>query len=259
MVKTGLKFARSATDGKGVNANRGDGNATMGNADMAQQQAVAYLRVSTARQGESGLGLEAQERSVRELAQSRGWHIVDTYTEVESGKRNDRPDLAAALDRARELGAVLVVSRLDRLSRNVAFLAALIESGVEVRFADLPDADRLTVHVLAAVAEAEARSISARTRAALASCRARGVKLGSPCPERGARAAGVVSKAKANEHAMKIEPVLRHVLNELSGASLGRLAQELECRRVPTSRGGAWTAKAVSRVLERLRLRWDLC
>ena len=136
---------------------------------------VAYYRVSTQRQGRSGLGLEAQQTLVRDFLNGGDWRLVAEVTEVEIGKRNDRPKLAEALKLCRLHGAVLVIAKLDRLARNVAFISNLMESGVEFHAVDFPHANRLTVHILAAVAEHEAKMISERTKAALAAANRRGV------------------------------------------------------------------------------------
>ena len=141
---------------------------------------VAYLRVSTDKQGRSGLGLEAQRAAVAAHVDGTRGQIVSEFVEVESGRRKDRPQLAAALDACRALRAILVIAKLDRLARNVAFVSNLMESGVEFVAADMPTVNRLTIHILAAVAEEEARMISARTKAALAAAKARGVRLGNP-------------------------------------------------------------------------------
>ena len=143
---------------------------------------VTYFRVSTEAQGRSGLGLEAQREAVARLVQSRGWQAVAEFTEVESGKRNDRPELSKALHRAKVTGSVLVVAKLDRLSRNVAFLATLQESGVRFLAADMPEANELTVHIMAAVAQEERKAIGRRTREALAAAKveeARRLDLGN--------------------------------------------------------------------------------
>jgi DNA invertase Pin-like site-specific DNA recombinase len=138
---------------------------------------VCYLRVSTDRQGQSGLGLEAQRKAVLDFRNGGQWKLADEFVEVESGKRSDRPQLAAALA-CKRLKARLVVAKLDRLARNVAFISRLMERGVEFVAADMPFANKLTIHILAAVAEHEREAISARTKAALAAAKARGVKLG---------------------------------------------------------------------------------
>ena len=145
---------------------------------------IAYYRVSTARQGVSGLGLEGQVAAVEEYARATGGALLRAYTEVESGKRNDRPELARALADCNDQSAVLVIAKLDRLARNVYFLSGLMEAGVEFVCCDMPSANRLTLHILAAVAEDEARRISERTKAALAAYKARGGLLGSARPER---------------------------------------------------------------------------
>src|SRR5215212_5938451 len=139
---------------------------------------ISYCRVSTDQQGRSGLGLEAQQSAVAQHVASVGGRIVGEFVEVESGRRNDRPQLAAALEACRKRRAVLVIAKLDRLARNVAFVSGLMESGVEFVAADMPTVTKLTVHILAAVAEEEARMISARTKVALQAAKARGVKLG---------------------------------------------------------------------------------
>jgi DNA invertase Pin-like site-specific DNA recombinase len=145
---------------------------------MSEGRFVAYLRVSTAKQGASGLGLEAQREAITAYLNGGCWQLVGEHVEVESGKRSDRPALTAALRQCKLTGARLIIARLDRLSRNVAFLANLMDSGVEFVAVDNPTASRFTLHVLAAVAEHEAAMISARTKAALAAAKARGVKLG---------------------------------------------------------------------------------
>lgn len=139
---------------------------------------VAYYRVSTEGQGRSGLGLEAQREAVASLCRSRGWSIAAEFTEVESGKRADRPQLKAAMHRAKVTGGTLVVAKLDRLSRSVAFLSALQDSGGRFLAADMPEANELTVHIMAAVAQAERKAISRRTMEALAAAKARGGEAG---------------------------------------------------------------------------------
>src|ERR1700733_1556185 len=149
---------------------------------MANGKFVAYYRVSTSKQGASGLGLEAQKEAVRGYLNGGRWRMVDEVTEIESGKRNDRPALAHALSLCRLHKATLVIAKLDRLARNVNFISNLMESTVEFTAVDFPTANRLTVHILAAVAEHEAQAISTRTREALAAARARGIKLGTRNP-----------------------------------------------------------------------------
>ncbi|MGA7247867.1 MAG: recombinase family protein, partial [Candidatus Cybelea sp.] len=140
------------------------------------KKAVSYLRVSTQRQGASGLGVEAQRSAVEAFCRSHGYRIVEEFVEIESGRKSDRPVLRDALARAKSSHSTLVIAKLDRLARNVAFIANLMESGVEFRACDMPEANGLLLHVMAAVAEQEARAISERTRNALAAAKARGVR-----------------------------------------------------------------------------------
>ncbi len=222
---------------------------------------VSYLRVSTDQQGRSGLGLEGQRDAVVRHVASVGGRIVAELVEVESGRKNDRPKLAAALEACRRHRAVLAIAKLDRLARNVAFVSNLMESGVEFVAADMPILNRLTVHILAAVAEEEARMISARTKAALAAAKARGVKLGGyrvgsadiASYSREGQAAGVaVRREAAAQHAMDLEPTIR-ALQGQGITSLSAMARELTARGVPTLRGSSnWQAVQVARVMERL-------
>lgn len=210
---------------------------------------VAYLRVSTARQGESGLGLEAQRAAVEAFARQHGGVIVASFVEVETGKRSDRPELAKALEGARKAKATLLIAKLDRLARNVAFIANLMDAGVEFLACDQPFASRLTLHILAAVAEDEARRISERTRAALQAAKARGRKLGSPIASKTvgkARAARSAYAAKANATTLA---VIREV--QASGvASLAGIARTLEARGVKTPAGRSrWQPVQVSRLM----------
>lgn len=215
---------------------------------------VAYFRVSTGRQGQSGLGLEAQRKAVADYVYGTG-EIVAEYVEVESGKRSNRPQLARALGKAKSLGAVLLIAKLDRLARNVAFIANLLETGVEIAAADMPQANRFVLHVMAAVAEHEARSISERTCEALRAARRRGKALGWGMPtraseQRQAALLGARSNAlKADRHAANVLPVVRQVAAQ--GASLRQIATELNKRGLQTARGGAWYATTVRNLLAR--------
>jgi DNA invertase Pin-like site-specific DNA recombinase len=157
---------------------------------------VTYLRVSTDRQGKSGLGLEAQRKAVADHVAGKG-EIAAEYVEIESGKKNERPQLARALAEAKRIGAVLLIAKLDRLARNVAFIANLLEAGVEIAAADMPEANRFLLHVMAAVAEHEAQAISDRTRAALAAAKARGGAWAGPCREGQRNSAGRPAKGAA--------------------------------------------------------------
>jgi len=217
---------------------------------------VAYCRVSTVRQGRSGLGLEAQREAVRQFVSSRGGRIIaPEYVEVETGKRNDRPELQRALKRCRATGATLVVAKLDRLSRNAAFLMTLRDSGVTFVAADLPEANTMTVGVMAVVAQHEREAISARTKAALAAARRRGVELGGLRPgaaniRRYQRQGVEAAQAKAAERLQDVADDLRALSGE--GLSLNAIARRLNEQDVRTARGGSWTATAVRRALGRL-------
>jgi len=215
---------------------------------------VTYLRVSTDRQGKSGLGLEAQRKAVADHVAGKG-RIGAEFVEIESGKKNDRPQLARALAEAKRIGAILLIAKLDRLARNVAFIANLLESGVEIAAADMPEANRFLLHVMAAVAEHEARMISDRTRAALAAAKARGVALGWAIParieeQRQAAQKGAVRNAqKADQHAANVLPIIRQIAAR--GASLRQIADELNDRGIKTARGGLWYAATVRNIMAR--------
>jgi len=216
---------------------------------------VAYYRVSTVRQGQSGLGLEAQRAAVSSYVLGKGGEVVSEFTETESGKNSDRPELARALAAAKRQGAVLLIAKLDRLARNVAFIANLLEGGVEVTAADMPEANRFMLHVMAAVAEHEGKAISERTRAALAAAKARGVKLGWAIPSRrseqrqAAQKGAAIRKEKADEFAANVLPLVKELQSE--GMSLRRIAATLNERGVQTARGGAWAAATVRNIITR--------
>ena len=215
---------------------------------------ITYLRVSTDRQGKSGLGLEAQRAAVVDHVAGKG-QIAAEFVEIESGKKNDRPQLARALTEAKRIGAVLLIAKLDRLARNVAFIANLLESGVEIAAADMPEANRFLLHVMAAVAEHEAQAISDRTRAALAAAKARGVALGWSMParadeQRQASRKGASRNARiADQHAANVLPVIRQIA--AGGASLRQIANELNARGAKTARGGLWYAATVRNLMAR--------
>jgi DNA invertase Pin-like site-specific DNA recombinase len=223
---------------------------------MANGKFVSYLRVSTARQGVSGLGLEAQRESVANYLNGGRWSLVQEVLEVESGKRNDRPAIAEALRLCRLHRATLVIAKLDRLARNVHFISSLMESGVEFIAVDFPQANRLTVHILAAVAEHEATMISARTKAALGAAKARGVTLGG---QRGevkrmkamAKKGNIASVAARSLQAAKRNEDLRPVIEDIraNGAiSLRQIAVELNELGITCARGGPWSAVQVRRI-----------
>lgn len=215
---------------------------------------VTYLRVSTDRQGKSGLGLEAQRAAVLDHVAGKG-EIAAEYVEIESGKRNERPQLARAMAEAKRIGAVLLIAKLDRLARNVAFIANLLEAGVEIAAADMPEANRFLLHVMAAVAEHEAQAISDRTRAALAAAKARGVKLGWSMPERkdeqrrASRKGAAKNAENACMHAANVLPIIRQIA--AGGASLRKIADELNTRGIKTARGGLWYAATVRNIMAR--------
>lgn len=221
---------------------------------MAEGKFVSYLRVSTKRQGASGLGLEAQRHAVTEYLNGGRWTVLAELVEVESGKRSDRPKLAEALRLCRLHGATLVVAKLDRLARDAAFLLGLSKAGVEFVACDMPSANRMTVGIMAVVAEEEARMISTRTKAALAAAKARGVKLGG---DRGfeltdeARAMGVAARrAKAADRAADLAPIVADI-RAAGVTSLNGIAQALNARGIPTARGSTWQAVQVQRILAR--------
>jgi DNA invertase Pin-like site-specific DNA recombinase len=173
---------------------------------------VSYLRVSTDKQGESGLGIEAQRNAVETYLNGGSWTLAQEFVEVESGKRsNNRPQLAAALAACKKLKAKLVVAKLDRLARNVAFISKLMESGVEFVACDFPHANKLTIHILAAVAEHERELISSRTKAALAAAKERGKKLGGPKQALAAKLGAAANKEAADRFAANALPIIRQV------------------------------------------------
>jgi DNA invertase Pin-like site-specific DNA recombinase len=227
---------------------------------VSQGKFVAYYRVSTARQGRSGLGLEAQRAAVATYLNGGDWQIVAEFTEVESGKRADRPELDKALAVARLHRCPVVVSKVDRLTRSMSFLTKLLDAGVDVRFADLPQIEgetgRFVLHQMVAVAQLEAGMISTRTKAALAAAKRRGVKLGGfrgKVPTAKHRAKGRAAlQARANSRAMDIAPVIAEL--QVAGAtSLRAIADGLNERGIPTARGdGEWSAVQVMRVLDRM-------
>jgi DNA invertase Pin-like site-specific DNA recombinase len=223
---------------------------------MATGRFVAYLRVSTPRQGASGLGLAAQRKAIADYLNGGAWQLVAEHVEIESGQRDDRPELARALAACRVHGATLILAKLDRLARNVAFISNLMAAGVEFVAVDFPQANRLTVHILAAVAEHERELISARTKAALAAAKARGVPLGGNSANLKDRAKGTARSAavrqeRAERHAADLWPMIAAI--QAGGAtSLRAIAAELNRRGIPTPRGtGTWHAMQVQRVLDR--------
>lgn len=224
------------------------------------QRLVAYERVSTARQGASGLGLEAQRKVIDDFAASRGAAVLARFTEVESGRKADRPELAKALHLAKVTGATLVIAKLDRLSRNAAFLLALRDSGVRFVAVDMPEANDLTVGIMALVAQAEREAISRRTKEALAVAKARGVKLGNPNGAESLRRGGkggaalrATVAANAESFARDLAPIIADI--RAGGATTLRLiAAELTARGIRTRRGGHWQVSNVRTALERIAI-----
>lgn len=212
---------------------------------------IIYRRVSTASQGASGLGLEAQDRDMRiHLDAENGAQVLATFTDVRSGSRADRPELAKALDMARHTGATLLVAKLDRLSRSVSFLAGLLDDKrLSLRVASMPSADKFQLHIYAALAEQERDFISKRTKAALVEAKARGVKLGGLRP--GTATRNAATAAQADAHAQRIAQIIRPMRD--GGATLSAIAEALGSAQIATPRGGAnWTATGVRRALARL-------
>lgn len=216
-----------------------------------QDKFVSYLRVSTDRQGRSGLGLEAQRAAVAVLLSGGAWEQIGEHVEIESGRVNTRPKLAEALAFCRLTGATLLVAKLDRLSRDAHFLLGLERADVPLKFADMPHANRLTIGIMAMFAEEERELISQRTKAALAAAKARGTKLGGykggPVPDAGNASAARVAKADA--FAARVGPLAQEL--QASGMALEAIARELTVRGVKTARGGAWTGTAVKNLLAR--------
>jgi DNA invertase Pin-like site-specific DNA recombinase len=220
---------------------------------------VSYLRVSTAKQGSSGLGLEAQREAIKTYTDRMQAKVSKEFVEVESGKSNERPQLIAALHLAKVTGSVLVIAKLDRLSRNAAFLLALRDAGVKFIAADMPDANELTVGIMALVAEQERQAISKRTKEALQAAKKRGKVLGNPNGAEALRraakgnvAAVSVIKSKADSHAMDLSAVIDALAAE-NITSLGGIAAALNDRGIQTPRGGQWYKTSVSNLLARMQ------
>lgn len=219
---------------------------------------IAYERVSTARQGASGLGLAAQRVAIDGFAAAREAEVLARFTEVESGRRSDRPELVRALHLAKVTGATLVIAKLDRLSRNAAFLLTLRDSGARFLACDIPEANDLTVGIMALVAEAERQAISRRTKEALAVAKSRGVKLGNPNGAAALRRAGkggaalrATVSANAQAHAADLAAVLAEI--RASGhLSLRAIAAELDRRGMRTRRGGRWQVSNARNLIARL-------
>jgi DNA invertase Pin-like site-specific DNA recombinase len=227
---------------------------------MASGDFVNYLRVSTARQGQSGLGLEAQRKAVEDYLNGGRWTVIKEFVEVESGKNNDRAELAKAMSLCRLRNAILVIAKIDRLSRDAHFLLGLQKAGVRFVAADMPEANEMVVGIMAVVAQAERKMISARTKSALQAAKARGVKLGGVRhrPDGStvkldleAIAAGRAARtAKSAARAEDVAPIIADLI-ATGAVSLREIAAGLNERGIPTARGAKWSAVQVQRVMAR--------
>ena len=231
---------------------------------MSKGRFVSYLRVSTDRQGRSGLGLEAQRKAVTDYLNGGSWDLITEVIEVESGGKNDRPQLQAAIEKCRAYGAKLVVAKIDRLTRDAAFLLNLRDAGIAFVAADMPDANRLTVGIMALVAEQEREAISRRTKAALAAAKARGIQLGAyrdgqfvgrvgtrEDVQRATQARVRKADATAQDRWMALQDA-----DPDGTASHAAIARRFNERSVPTPSGrGSWTPAAVSRLKARLTMK----
>lgn len=218
---------------------------------------IGYARVSTDKQGKSGLGLDSQEKAIRDFVRSCSGELMELYVEVESGKKDDRPVLAEAILRSQLTGARLVIHKLDRLSRDLGFITTLQKNNVDFSVVDLPGADKFTIHLFGALAEKERLMISERTKLALKAAKERGVKLGNAKGEgftieiqkKGAVAASAVRIEKADMFAGKVKPFIEKLKGE--GLSLRGIASKLNDMGIQTARGKGWTATAVKNAIER--------
>jgi DNA invertase Pin-like site-specific DNA recombinase len=207
---------------------------------------VCYYRVSTSKQGRSGLGLEAQIATVETYVERNSGKIIGCFQEIESGKRNDRPELLKALALCRQKKAILIIAKLDRLSRNVAFIANLMESRVEFIACDTPEANKLTLHIMAAMAQHEREATSKRTKEALAAAKARGQKLGNPKPS--SKDASLVWVAQAAQFRSGVYPLVRQMRDRR--LTLRQIAQELNERNLKTCNDRIWHPATINRLLK---------
>ena len=213
------------------------------------QTAIAYYRVSTDQQGKSGLGLEAQQESVRQFAEREGYRVTAHFTEIESGKKNKRPQLLAALDQCRKKKATLIIAKLDRLGRNVAFISNLMESKVQFKAADNPHADELMIHLLAAFAQHERKQISKRTTEALQAAKRRGQVLGT-----NGKVLARQNRETADRFAEEMRPIIAGI-NAQKITTIRGIRDELNRQGVPTFRndGQRWHYPGVRLLLNRLK------
>lgn len=227
---------------------------------MATGKFISYCRVSTAKQGNSGLGLEAQRETIRQYLNGGDWQLIGEFVEVESGKNNDRPELAKALKDCQLTGATLLVAKLDRLSRDIHFITSLEKAGIEFTVCDFPTANRFTIHIFAALAQYERELISQRTKAALAAKKARGAVLGSPenlteeNRDKGRMQGRAAIQDRADRFARMVAPKILEYQDQ-GIESLRGIASRLNQDHVLTARGkaGTWTPTAVKNLVDRMR------
>nr|WP_287412374.1 recombinase family protein [Pseudodesulfovibrio sp.] len=217
---------------------------------------ISYLRVSTGKQARSGLGIEAQRTAVRSYLNGGDNELLDEYVEAESGKRDDRPKLRKALKHCKVTGATLIIAKLDRLSRNARFLLELQDSRVNFICADMPEANEMTIQIMAVMAQQERKMISQRTKAALAAAKERGVKLGNPhgaiyIKDHGNAEAVEQIKRDAQNRAEDLSDVVEDIRNN-GITSIRGITNELTARGINTPRGGKWHPTSVARLLKRL-------
>ncbi len=220
--------------------------------NQPQQRYVAYFRVSTQKQGSSGLGLEAQKQAVASFLQQFGGALVAEFMEVESGKRPDRPEFTKATDYAELANATLLVAKLDRLSRDLHFVTSLQKRGIKFKLCDLPEIDQLTIHILAAMAEHEARMISIRTKQAMQVAKQRGVIMGNPllAVQRNTNVTAANDK-RISEHQLwksKVIKVIQHLEQSEDISTCAAIAKALNERGLRTPRGAEFTVPIVSRI-----------
>lgn len=208
---------------------------------------VSYYRVSTQEQGRSGLGLEAQQEAVLRWLSAPERELVGEYTDIESGKKDARPELLRAIAHAKRVKAILIIAKLDRLSRKVAFVSNLMEAGVRFVAVDNPSANELTIHILAAVAQAERKAISERTSAALQAAKARGTILGNPRLHIAQPKAVQAVVDRAVAHATNVQPIIEQ-LRAAGCKTYESVANAMSARGIRSARGGEWTATSVRRV-----------
>ncbi|AMG76312.1 recombinase family protein [Sphingopyxis granuli] len=222
---------------------------------MADSCFISYYRVSTQKQGRSGLGLEAQRRAVADYLNGGEWELLDEFVEIESGRRKDRPQLKAALEMCRRKKATLVIAKLDRLARNVAFVATLLEGRIKFICCDMPEADSTMLQIYSAIAEREAAKISERTKAALAAAKARGKQLGWSIPDRieeqkvAAQRGAAANRDQAQRFASNVLPIVDSI-RAAGIRSLAATAEALNARGIATARGGRWHAATVRRLIQ---------